>query len=101
MLAVDTKMKVESPFATPAAICHKNKSVVDPEVWRFAIDLRKVNVITQSAQFPIPVIDDILPNIYSINCMPTFVSTSGYFQIAMKPKYISKTDFITNSCCLT
>lgn len=71
----------------------------DPEAWRFAIDYRKLNAITQYPQYPLPVTDDILENIMGTNYMFTLDLTSSYFQIAMTPEDIVKTAFITSNGC--
>lgn len=51
---------VESSFVSPLETLKNNgKCEYDPELCRFTIDNKKVNVIMQQPQFPIPVIQHI------------------------------------------
>ncbi|GFW98463.1 retrovirus-related Pol polyprotein from transposon 17.6 [Trichonephila clavipes] len=68
-----------------------------PEAYRFAIDYRKLNAITKYPRYPLPVIDDLITNIPHIYIMSTLNLKSGYFQLAISPKDIEKTAFITRS----
>ncbi|GFW77043.1 retrovirus-related Pol polyprotein from transposon 17.6 [Trichonephila clavipes] len=63
----------------------------------FAIDYRKLNGITKYPRYPLPVIDDLLTNIPHTNVMSTLDLRSGYFQLAISPKDIEKTAFITRN----
>ncbi|GFX32498.1 retrovirus-related Pol polyprotein from transposon 17.6 [Trichonephila clavipes] len=65
--------------------------------YRFAIDYRKLNAITKYPRYPLPVIDDLLTNIPHTNVMSTLDLRSGYFQLAISPKDIEKTAFITRN----
>ncbi|GFT00872.1 retrovirus-related Pol polyprotein from transposon 17.6 [Trichonephila clavipes] len=68
-----------------------------PEAYRFAIDYRKLNGITKYPRYPLPVIDDLLTNIPHTNVMSTLDLRSGYFQLAISPRDIEKTAFITRN----
>ncbi|GFT80556.1 retrovirus-related Pol polyprotein from transposon 297 [Trichonephila clavipes] len=68
-----------------------------PEAYRFAVDYRKLNVITKYPRYPLPVIDDLLTNIPHTGVMSTLDLRSGYFQLAISPKDIEKTAFITRN----
>ncbi|GFU47483.1 retrovirus-related Pol polyprotein from transposon 17.6 [Trichonephila clavipes] len=68
-----------------------------PESYRFAIDYRKLNGITKYPRYPLPVIDDLLTNIPHTNVMSTLDHRSGYFQLAISPRDIEKTTFITRN----
>ncbi|GFU66720.1 retrovirus-related Pol polyprotein from transposon 17.6 [Trichonephila clavipes] len=75
-----------------------NRQIRDsPEVYRFAIDYRKLNGITKYPRYPLPVIDDLLTNIPHISVISTLNLRSGYFQLAISPKDIEKTAFITRN----
>ncbi|GFV48918.1 retrovirus-related Pol polyprotein from transposon 297 [Trichonephila clavipes] len=78
---------------------HIDKMLRDdsPEAYRFAIDYRKLNAITKYPRYPLPVIDDLLTNIPHTNVMSTLDLRSGYFQLAISPKDIEKTAFITRN----
>lgn len=58
-----------------------------------------MNATTQYPLFLIPVIDDILADITSMNFMPTLDLTSSYFQIGMMPEDMAKSTFITSNGC--
>ncbi|GFS73243.1 retrovirus-related Pol polyprotein from transposon 297 [Trichonephila clavipes] len=68
-----------------------------PEAYRFAIDYRKLNVITKYPRYLLPVINDLLTNIPHTGIMFTQDLRSGYFQLAISPKDIEKMAFITRN----
>ncbi|GFW78491.1 retrovirus-related Pol polyprotein from transposon 297 [Trichonephila clavipes] len=78
---------------------HIDKMLRDdsPEAYRFAIDYRKLNGITKYPRYPLPVIDDLLTNIPHTNVMSTLDLRSGYFQLAISPRDIEITAFITRN----
>ncbi|GFS71492.1 uncharacterized protein TNCV_5051841 [Trichonephila clavipes] len=65
-----------------------------PEVYRFAIDYRKINTIIKYPRYPLPVIDDLITNIPHTDIMSTLDLKSGYFQLTINPTDIEKTAFI-------
>ncbi|GFW96457.1 retrovirus-related Pol polyprotein from transposon opus [Trichonephila clavipes] len=98
MLRDGTICPINSPYASPAVLTRKNDLPPDsPEAYRFAIDYRKLNGITKYPRYPLPVIDDLLTNIPHTNVMSTLDLRSGYFQLAISPKDIEKTAFITRN----
>ncbi|GFX33010.1 retrovirus-related Pol polyprotein from transposon 17.6 [Trichonephila clavipes] len=68
-----------------------------PEAYRFEIDYRKLNAITKYPRYPLPVIDYLITNIPHTGAMSTLDLKSGYFQLAISPKDIEKTAFITRN----
>ncbi|GFY20552.1 retrovirus-related Pol polyprotein from transposon 17.6 [Trichonephila clavipes] len=68
-----------------------------PDAYRFAIDYHKLNAITKYPRYPLPVIDDLITNIPHTGTMSTLDLKSGYFQLAISPKNIKKTTFITRN----
>ncbi|GFW35846.1 transposon Tf2-11 polyprotein [Trichonephila clavipes] len=78
---------------------HIDKMLRDdsPEAYRFAIDYRKLNGITKYPRNPLPGIDDLLTNIPHTNVMSTLDLRNGYFQLAISPRDIEKTAFITRN----
>ncbi|GFY24453.1 retrovirus-related Pol polyprotein from transposon 297 [Trichonephila clavipes] len=68
-----------------------------PEAYRFAIDYRKLNAITKYPRYHLPVNDDLITNIPHTGVMSTLDLKSGYFQLAISPKDIAKTAFITRN----
>lgn len=91
-------MPVQSAYAAPIVLCRKNngKSKDDPEAWRFAVDYRKLNAITECPQYPLPHIDDLIASLPTIKFMTSLDLTAGYHQVPMHPDSIEKTAFITN-----
>ncbi|GFU37431.1 retrovirus-related Pol polyprotein from transposon 297 [Trichonephila clavipes] len=99
MLRDGTICPINSPYASPVVLTRKNNDLPpdSPEAYRFAIDYRKLNAITKYPRYPLPVIDDLLTNIPHTNVMSTLDLRSGYFQLAISPKDIKKTAFITRN----
>ncbi|GFS65710.1 retrovirus-related Pol polyprotein from transposon 17.6 [Trichonephila clavipes] len=99
MLRDGTICPINSPYASPVVLTRKNNDLPpdSPEAYRFAIDYRKLNAITKYPRYPLPVIDDLLNNIPHTNVMSTLDLRSGYFQLAISPKDIEKTAFITRN----
>ncbi|GFU75484.1 retrovirus-related Pol polyprotein from transposon 297 [Trichonephila clavipes] len=99
MLRDGTICPINSPYASPVVLTRKKNDLPpdSPEAYRFAIDYRKLNGITKYPRYPLPVIDDLLTNIPHTNVMSTLDLRSGYFQLAISPKDIEKTAFITRN----
>ncbi|GFT61229.1 retrovirus-related Pol polyprotein from transposon 297 [Trichonephila clavipes] len=90
---------IQPPYASPVVLTPRNNGLPpdSPEAYRFAIDYRKLNAITKYPQYPLPVIDDLITNIPHTGVMSTLDLKSGYFQLAISPKVIEKTAFITRN----
>ncbi|GFX87439.1 retrovirus-related Pol polyprotein from transposon 297 [Trichonephila clavipes] len=90
---------IQSPYASPVVVTRKNNGLPpdSPEAYRFAIDYRKLNAITKYPRYPLLVIDDLITNIPHTGVMSTLDLKSGYFQLAISPKDIEKTAFITRN----
>ncbi|GFU15952.1 retrovirus-related Pol polyprotein from transposon 297 [Trichonephila clavipes] len=90
---------IQSPYASPVVLTHKNNGLppYSQEAYRFAIDYHKLNAITKYPQYPLPVIDNLITNIPHTGIMSTLDLKSGYFELAISPKDIEKTAFITRN----
>ncbi|GFX03812.1 retrovirus-related Pol polyprotein from transposon opus [Trichonephila clavipes] len=90
---------IQSPYASPVVLTRKNNGLPpdSPEAYRFSIDYRKLNAITKYPRYLLPVIDDLITNIPHTGVMSTLDLKSGYFQLAISPKDIEKTAFITRN----
>ncbi|GFW14823.1 retrovirus-related Pol polyprotein from transposon opus [Trichonephila clavipes] len=90
---------IQSPCASPVELTCKNNGLPpdSPEAYRFAIDYRKLNAITKYPRYPLSVIDELITNIPHTGVMSTLESKCGYFQLAISPKDIEKTAFITRN----
>ncbi|GFY33414.1 retrovirus-related Pol polyprotein from transposon 297 [Trichonephila clavipes] len=99
MLQEGTIRPIQSPYASPVVLTRKNNDLPQdsPEVYRFANDYRKLNAILKYPRYPLPVIDDLITNIPHTGIMSTLGLKSGYFQLAISPKDIEKTAFITRN----
>ncbi|GFU14771.1 retrovirus-related Pol polyprotein from transposon gypsy [Trichonephila clavipes] len=99
MLQEGTIRPIQSPYASSVVLTRKNNDLPphSPDAYRFAIDYRKLNTITKYPRYPLPVIDDLIKNIPHTSVMLTLDLKSGYFQLAISPKDIEKTAFITRN----
>ncbi|GFV20497.1 retrovirus-related Pol polyprotein from transposon 17.6 [Trichonephila clavipes] len=90
---------IQSPYTSPVVLTRKNNDLPPDsyEAYRFANDYRKLNAITKYPRYPLPVIDDLITNIPHTGVMSTLDLKSGYFQLAISPKDIEKTAFITRN----
>ncbi|GFX79173.1 retrovirus-related Pol polyprotein from transposon 17.6 [Trichonephila clavipes] len=90
---------IQSPYASPVVLTRKNNVLPpdSPEAYLFPIDYRKLNAITKYPRYPLPVIDDLITNIPHTGGMSTLDLNSCYFQLAISPKDIEKTAFITRN----
>ncbi|GFX44027.1 retrovirus-related Pol polyprotein from transposon 17.6 [Trichonephila clavipes] len=90
---------IQSPYASPVVLPRKNNGLPpdSQEEYRFSIDYRRLNAITKYPRYPLPVVDDLITNIPHTGIMSTLDLKSGYFQLAISPKDIEKTAFITRN----
>ncbi|GFT84149.1 retrovirus-related Pol polyprotein from transposon 17.6 [Trichonephila clavipes] len=90
---------IQSPYASLEVLTRKNNGLPpdSPEAYRFAIDNRKLNAITKYPQYPLPVIDDLITNIPHTGVISILDLKSGYFELAISPKDIENTAFITRN----
>ncbi|GFS66701.1 retrovirus-related Pol polyprotein from transposon gypsy [Trichonephila clavipes] len=99
MLQEGTIQPIQSPYESPVVLTRKNNGLPpdSPQAYRFSIDYRKLNAITKYPRYPLPLIDDLITNIPYTTMMSTLDLKSGYFHLAINPRDIEKTAFITRN----
>ena len=79
-----------SPWASPIILVKKKDGK-----YRFCVDYRKLNSVTQKDAHPLPRIDDLLDSLHGSVMFSTLDLRSGYWQINMHPDDREKTAFAT------
>ncbi|KAL7862811.1 hypothetical protein SRHO_G00117950 [Serrasalmus rhombeus] len=79
-----------SPWAAPVVLVQKKCGA-----WRFCVDYRKLNSVTEKDAFPLPRIEDSLTSLARAEWYSTLDLASGYWQVKMDEQDREKTAFTT------
>lgn len=82
-----------SPWSAPIWVVPKKKDASGKQKWRLVIDYRKLNQKTIDDRYPIPDITSILDKLGKCQYYSTLDLASGFHQIEIDTKDISKTAF--------
>ena len=79
-----------SPWSSPIVMVQKKDGT-----WRFCVDYRKVNSMTQRDAYPLPRIDETLDSLVGAKYFTTLDLASGYWQVEVEEDDKKKTAFST------
>ena len=85
MLSIDLIEPAVSPWASPVVLIPKPDGSI-----RFCVDFRKVNAVTVRDSFPLPRIDDIIPQLGKKKFFVGLDLASGYWQVPISNDHDSK-----------
>lgn len=85
----------KSAWNSPLLLVPKKSKDEAKKEWRLVVDYRKLNLITESDNFPIPNMTDILDQLGNAKYFSTLDLSAGYHQILLKESDREKTAFST------
>ena len=82
--------KSKSPVAAPVVLARKPDGS-----WRFCVDLRRINAVTQLQHWPLPKLEEILDHLKGKRCFATFDLLRGFWQFPIEERSRDKMAFVT------
>jgi hypothetical protein len=80
-----------SPFSSPVLLVKKKD-----KTYRFCVDYRHLNAITLKEQYHVPIIEELLDELYGASWFSSLDLCAGFHQIPMNPADCFKTAFQTH-----
>jgi len=84
-----------SPWNSPILVIPKKEDASGKKKWRIVVDFRKLNEVTVSDSFPLPVISEILDTLGNSKYFSTIDCASGFLQVPARPEDQANTAFST------
>jgi len=96
MLADGVIQYSASPWNSPILVVPKKEDAPGTTKFRIVVDFRKLNGVTISYSFPVPVISDVLNSLGNSKYFSIVDCASGFWQIPVRAEDRPKTAFGTN-----
>lgn len=90
MLRMDVVEKSSSPWASPIVMVKKKNS----NKWRFCVDYRKLNSVTERDSYPLPLVSDTLDKLKDAKYLSSLDIKSAYWQIPVAESSRPLTAFV-------